>query len=326
VNEEQRGDDPQAVKSEPKSNLKTLKKLASASPFIVSVGAVIISLFAYLNERSANESAQMSAEQTYAANSSFWLVYKPPPSVKLSKPDAARLQIIKKELQEWQAAVAAERTQIPSPLITSAPSPPLTSVIPSSRPTSVIILSDASGASVEAVIENRNNTPITNVDLVLDAQEGAGRFLSSESIVIGTVPPCSTATVNTITIGQVTNDLTLKLLTNMSLHGADYVQVTVSVDSMVFTDSNGTRWVRSRNGGFNRYSGQISNPTSIEYPASNEITAATGCLSEPKLGPRRNQMRFNAALRMHFPKRIGPLRCEAPKEEISIRGVTGYRS
>jgi hypothetical protein len=270
VNEEPRREAIQTANSEPKSGSKALKRLAIASPFVVSTIAVAISLLAYLDQHVANESAQISAEQAYAANSSFWLVYRPPPPMKLSKQDKVDLRAIQNAIKEFDKALASEskpRTAIiTGPLLSSS--------------TGVLVLNE--NTSVEVVIENRNSTPITDVDLIIDAQEGVGQVLSSESIGVGTVPPCSTATVNTIS--QATSDLNDKLVMNMALHGAKYGEVTIGVESMVFTDSNGVRWVRSQNGGFTRYSGQISSPTSIEYPAGNDITTAAGCLLRPTLG------------------------------------------
>jgi hypothetical protein len=256
------------------SRTKILKNLTTASPFVVSAIAVLISLLAYLDQHSTNEAARISSEQIYATNSSFWLVDKPSTSRSSAGQDSTARQQFQQAVAAAQAAgLASGKSKV---IVTFGPISPAEAEQIAGKSTSVEVIEIPAinvDTSVEAEIENRNSTPISNVDLIVRAQAGLGKVLSTEAVRVGTVPPCSIAAVNTIssTMTSITN----QLLDNALAHSVNYNEITIDISSMVFTDSNGMRWMRSQNGELTEDASAINDPSSIEYP--DQITTAPGC-------------------------------------------------
>ena len=251
----------------PTSHLAGLKKVAKSSPpYFISLAAIVISLLTYIDQHNANEAVQRSAEATYAANASFWLAYAPPPPVKLSSQNKKRLQEIARAFKEITKSLesTAPRSSSTTPTPTATPSP---------NRTVLIVPSLLINTSVEVHIENRNNTPITNVSLAIQARQDANKILATKIVEVGTIPPCSIATITSI--GQDMGSLADNVLSER-LHSLG--AISVSVTSMDFTDSNGVRWRRYQNDGFSKAARRVSSPSSLEFRAANNVATIPGCL------------------------------------------------
>jgi hypothetical protein len=231
-----------------KSDRSSKERASSVLPLVMSAIAIVISVLALIDQHSANLAAESSSQEAYAVKASFWLIYSPPQPTTFLEGKSNRRQVraIRRVLDALAAALKKESN-------------------------GQFILAPAAAVSVPAaeaaVIENQGSAPISNVSLVLEARDETGRLLGSKTIEIGTVPPCSFATVKAIQ--QVADGLA-------NTASRDSLVVTIDVPSMIFTDNLGVRWIRHQNGTLAKYAGPANNSESYEYPANN-IATAHGC-------------------------------------------------
>jgi hypothetical protein len=257
-------------KRAPESRRSPQNRISKILPYAISIIAVVISLLAYFDQHHANQLAEISAQQAYAQKASFWTVYQPSPTAKLSAVSNPFVEAVRQ--------LTLKENFIGSSMEIGGPGLSKAGIVAAFMPAELY------GAdNIGVRIDNLGAAPISNVDLVIKAQDSTGSTLGTQTIDVGTIPPCSIANVNSA--GAAIDSLIEAGFPGEVAEAAfpagsgDFTVSfpTVEVASMTFTDSLGSSWVKSQNGTLSKYTGGQANGASIEYANRNDITAASGC-------------------------------------------------
>jgi hypothetical protein len=252
------------------------ERLSKSAPCIISVIAVIISALTYLDQHNTDRAAANSAEQVYAAKVSFWPVNElndsshAPRLLFMVEPPSFRLT--SQSNAHYFTGYSRSSTGITYYFQAPETTAEMIGVTVEKEPQSALLIQSG---YVQIVIENQANTPISNVDLAIDAWDSTGMALGTRIIDVGTVPPCSTARVTSLQHAVASLMNTAQATTQNGTF--TITPPTIGLASMAFTDSLGIRWERVQNGALVKYTGRQVSGSSIENPISSHISTAPGC-------------------------------------------------